>query len=115
MSTIGNKIIVHVGINSKIGINEKSNATSMNINNAIEKVDTTGKNSLLIFTDVIIGKLVPKIVTLARVPLIKRWYNIIPDIKYIAKSALESLILVNTTCNKMNIKSGSKAAQTKPK
>jgi len=66
---IGNSIIEKCGIKLKTGINPKKTPKSAKDSKPTETVDTTGKNSFLCFSDLIIPALLVK---LARPPDVPR-------------------------------------------
>ena len=80
-NTIGKRIIVQFGTNWKTGINPKKTPISTSANNPIAAVATTGKNSILIFTDLIIPLLALMLIRPPAVPLMKIWKRITPVIK----------------------------------
>jgi len=95
-SGMGNKIIVQGGTKLKTDINPKKTPKSTNARSPIATVETTGKNSSLTFTDLIIPTFVIRLVNPPAVPLEKMWKNIIPVIRYIAKLSSVSLMFVKT-------------------
>jgi len=81
MSGIGNKMIVQVGTNWKIGINPKKTPMSTKARRPMAMVETTGKNSLFTFRDFIIPALEVRLERPPAVPLPNIWKNIIPVIR----------------------------------